>query len=213
LPKRTSTEYIVHVCTLAGWADCVAGGVEAIVDVGALPAVGVLAVPDELDPVEGLVDVDPLEDVEPPEDVEPLDDGAGDTIATVEVDGDDVVAVVEDVEDDDGVVDAGLVFSFGTALANGLRAMRASTTLGDSFLVSTFSVVDVCAPAGAAEGGAGTVGVVFADALLSRNTGTATTATTSSATTIHSLRSTRSRRSELILVLRWLCRPERPAGR
>jgi hypothetical protein len=210
LPKRTSTEYIVHVCTLAGWADCVAGAVEAIVDVGALPAVGVLAVPDELDPVEGLVDVDPLEDVVP------LEDGAGDTIATVEVDGDDVVAVVEVVEvveDDDGVAGAGLVFSFGTALANGLRAMRASTTLGDSFLVSTFSVVDVCAPAGAAEGGAGTVGAVFADALLSRNTGTATTATTSSATTIHSLRSTRSRRSELILVLRCSCRPERPADR
>jgi hypothetical protein len=37
---------------LAGWADCVAGGVEAIVDVGVLPAVGVLAAPDELETVD-----------------------------------------------------------------------------------------------------------------------------------------------------------------
>jgi hypothetical protein len=152
---------------------------------------------------------------------EPVEAGVGDTIATVEV-GDDVVAVVEVVEDADEDEDedpddegaAGLDASFGTALANGLRAMRASSTLGDSFfLVSTFCVVDVCAPAGEADGGAGTVGVELADALLSRNTGTATTATTSSATIIHSLRSTRSRRSELIPVLRSSGRPEWPAGR
>jgi hypothetical protein len=78
---------------------------------------------------------------------EPLAAGVGDTMATEDA-GDEVVGVVEVVEDDppDEDVDAedeGLDFSFGTALANGLRAMRASTTFGDSFLESTFCVVAV----------------------------------------------------------------------
>jgi hypothetical protein len=165
----------------------------------------------------GLLGVGVVEPVVPLVD-EPLEAGVGDTIATVEV-GEGAVAVVDvgvdcEDEDPDDAEDDGLEANFGTALANGLRAMRASSTLGDSFfLVSTFCVVDVCAPAGEADGGAGTVGVELADALLSRNTGTAATATTSSATIIHSLRSTRSRRSELILVLRSSRRPEWPAGR
>ncbi|MGZ4170410.1 MAG: hypothetical protein ACXVRN_03505 [Solirubrobacteraceae bacterium] len=204
MPKRTDTEYVVHDFTGAGFAAWVLGDVEAIVDVGVV-LVGVVA---------GLAAVDVCDVVE---------DwlvgvlGAGDTIATVEValDEDGVALdalVVDDVDDEPDDDDAGLELSFGTALANGLRAMRASTILAGS-LESTFFVVEACVPAGVAAGGAGTVGVVLADALLSRKTGTAATATRRSATTIHSLRSTRSRRSELILVLRSSRRPERSADR
>jgi hypothetical protein len=155
LPKRTSTEYVVHVCTVTGAVDCLLGEADAIVDVGVVRVIDAPARPDDVEPVDGLEDVDPLGAVEP------FEAGAGDTMATVEVDGGDVVAdvdVVEDDEPDDEDEDAGVELSLGTALANGLRAMRASSTLGDSFFfVSTFSVVAVSAPAGAADGGAGTV--------------------------------------------------------
>jgi hypothetical protein len=180
----------------------VVGGTDAIVEVG---VVGVV-VGVEAGGVEEL-----LED-------EPLVAGAGETIATVDVepddepDGDDVAAAVVDVDEDAVLADAGLELSLGTALANGSRAILASTTLtgsGDAVVL----VVVVCALVAVAAGGAGTVGVVLAEARLSRNTGTATTATTRIATTIHSLRSTRSRRSELILVLRSWCQPGWPTGR
>jgi len=66
--------------------------------------------------------------------------GDGDTIETVLVELDDVGARAVTVELDDVVVGeddpeaggAGLELSLGTALANGLRAMRASTTLAGS---------------------------------------------------------------------------------
>jgi hypothetical protein len=159
--------------------------------------------------------VDPAEDV--PEDDDPPVAGEGVTIDGV-VALVDVVEVVLELEDvlapvaGAGFAEAGLELSLGTAPANGSRAILANTTLTGS-VEDVVAVVVVWALAGVAAGGAGTVGVVLADAPLSRNTGTATTATSSAATTIHSLRSTRSRRSELILVLRSSCRPERPTGR
>ena len=95
--------------------------------------------------------------------VEPADDaleddesvvaGEGDTIETgaVELDDDGVVDVDEDavvlVDDDDSLEDvagAGLGLSLCTPLANGLRAMRASTTLTGS-AGRTPCVVAVCA--------------------------------------------------------------------
>ena len=155
------------------------------------------------------------------EDDEPEVAGEGDTIETgaVELDDDgvvdvdaDAVVLVEEDEPLEDVADAGLELSFGTPLANGSRAMRASTTFTGS-AEAVVAVVVVCVLIAVAAGGAGTVGVVLADAPLSRNTGAPTTATTRIATTIQSLRSTRSRRSELILVLRSSCRPRRRAGR
>jgi hypothetical protein len=154
------------------------------------------------------------------EDDEPVVAGEGDTIETGAVELDDGVVDVDAdavvlVEDDDpleDLADAGLELSFATPLANGLRAMRASATFTGS-AEAVVALVVVCAPIAVAAGGAGTVGVVLADAPLSRNTGAPTTATTRIATTIQSLRSTRSRRSELILVLRSSCRPRRRAGR
>jgi hypothetical protein len=152
------------------------------------------------------------------EDGEVVVAGEGDTIETGSVEpAEDGVVVVDDVVEVVGAAlvdelgDEGLDFSFGTPLAKGSRAMRASTTLTGS--VSEEGVVDVSLEVAVAAGGAGTVAVVSAEAPLSRNTGTATTATTRVATTIHSLRSTRSRRSELILVLRSWCRPGWPTGR
>jgi hypothetical protein len=147
--------------------------------------------------------------------------GEGDTIETGSVEPEDDGVVVEDdvvelvdaelLDELDELDDEGLDFSFGTALAKGSRAMRASTTLTGS--LSEDGVVDVALEVAVAEGGAGTVAVVSAEAPLSRKTGTARTATTRPATIIHSLRSTRSRRSELILILRSSCRPGWPTGR
>lgn len=156
-----------------------------------------------VDPAEGV-----LEDDDPPA------AGEGVTIDGV-VEVVDVVVAGEDVlelADAAGLVEAGLDLSFGTPLANGSRAILASTTLTGS-VEAVVVVVVVWVLAGVAAGGAGTVGVVLADAPLSRNTGTATMATSSAATAIHSLRSTRSRRSELILILRSSCRPGRSTGR
>jgi hypothetical protein len=188
----------------------VPGEVEAIVDVGAADEVDVLGAVAVVDGVE------PLELV--PDDEGPPVSGEGETIATVdaEVEGDAVAEVAEDpvaLDDEDCFWDTGLELSFGTPLANGSRAIRARTTLTGS-AEGVGAVVVVLALVAVAAGGAGTVGVVLADAPLSRSTGTATTATRSVATTIHSLRSTRSRRSELILILRSSsCRPRWPAGR
>jgi hypothetical protein len=160
------------------------------------------------------VEVDGVEELL---DEEPLEAGAGETIATVDVELDDdpdedgVEAAVVDAGED-AVLDAGLELSLGTPLANGLRAILASTTLTGS-ADAVVLVVVVCALVVVADGGAGTVGVVSAEPPLSRNAGMAATATTRIATTIHSLRSTRSRRSELILVLRSSWRPGRPTGR
>jgi hypothetical protein len=189
---------------LAGFVSCVSGDADAIVEVGAAPA------PEPVEPVD-----------DAPEDDESVVAGDGDTIETgaVELDGDGVVEVDADpvvlLEDDDPLedaADAGLEVSFGTPVANGLRAMRASTTFTGS-AEAVVALVVVCAVVAVAAGGAGTVGVVLADAPLSRNTGAPTRATTRMATTIHNLRSTRSRRSELILVLRSSCRARRPTGR
>jgi hypothetical protein len=204
LPKRTETEYIVHDWTLAGWDSCVSGEVDAIVEVG-----GVLVVVELPEPVEPADDALEVE--------EPVLAGEGDTIeaGAVELDDDGVADAVALVEDDDplgGVADAGLGLSFDTPLANGLRAMRASTTFTGS-ADGVVAPVVVCAVVAVAAGGAATVGVVLAEAPWSRNTGAPTRATTRIATTIHSLRSTRSRRSELILVLRSSRRPCRPTGR
>jgi hypothetical protein len=168
--------------------------------------VGVVAVVDAVDVVAG---DELLEE-------ELLVSGDGETIATVDVELDEEVAEVEAdavvVEDAGFFWVAGLELSFGTPPANGSRTMRASTTLTGS-AAGVVAVVVVAALVVVAAGGAGTVGVVLADAPLSRNTGTATTAMTRIATIIHSLRSTRSRRSELIPVLRWSCRPSWPTGR
>jgi hypothetical protein len=191
---------------LTGFAAWVLGEVEAIVDVGVLVLGGVAVLLEVVDVVEAVEELEPCE---------VLVSGEGDTIDTVEVGAvvvEDEVVVVEEDPDDGG---AGLDLSWGTALAKGLRAMRASTTfVGSAGLsLAVVAVVPVPAPdTGVADGGAGTVGVVRADALLSRNTGTAATATTRSATSIHSLRSTRSRRSAFISILR-SCRLETPAGR
>jgi hypothetical protein len=104
-----------------GWLPRGIGDTEATVEVGPVlvgvvlpaPLVGeLLALPVELPPA-----------------------GVGDTMATVEV-GDEVVAVVELVEDDvldEDVEGDGVELSFGTPLANGLRAIRANTTLAGSF--------------------------------------------------------------------------------
>lgn len=159
--------------------------------------------PEPVDPAE-----DVLEDGDPPAAGEGVTiDGVVAVVDVVEVGEDELeLADVADFEDE------GLELSFGTPLANGSRAILASTTLTGS-VEAVVSVDVVWALAGVAAGGAGTVGVVLADAPLSRNTGTAATATSSAATTIHSLRSTRSRRSELILVLRSSCQLGRPTGR
>jgi hypothetical protein len=197
LPKRTETEYSVHDWILAGFVACLSGDVEAIVEVGAVPA---------SEPVE------PVDDAREGEEAEMA--GEGDTIETGAVELDDADAVVLVADDDplEDVAGAGLGLSLCTPLANGLRAMRASTTFTGS-AEGVVAVVVACAVGAVAAGGAGTVGVVLADAPFSRNTGAPTRATTRIATTIHSLRSTRSRRSELILVLRSSCRARRPAGR
>jgi hypothetical protein len=113
----------------------VTGGTDAIVEVGA-ELEGVLELP--VGPVEA-----PLELAVDA----PAAAGVGDTMATLEA-GDEVVAVVEVVEDDppdedEDAEDEGLELSFGTALANGLRTMRASTTFVDSFFEVTFCVVAV----------------------------------------------------------------------
>lgn len=175
-----------------------------MVEVGVPPVVPV----PEPELVEGVLD-DVLEDDDPPV------VGEGETIDGVVV-LEDVVVVVPDEPADDALAEgAGLLLSFGTPLAKGSRAIRASTTLAGS-VDDVVDVVDVSAPAAVAvaAGGAGTVGVALADACLSKKTGTAATATTRIATTIQSLRSTRSRRSELIPVLRWWSwRPGWPAGR
>jgi hypothetical protein len=185
------------------------GDVEAIVEVGAVATVVPLPEPVEAADVPG--------DDDPPVAAE----GDGNTIDTgaVELDDDDVVdpaagdfAAVDDGDPADGLAEAGLELSLGTPLANGLRAIRASTTLTGS-AGGVVALVFVWALVAVAAGGAGTVGVVLAEAPFSRNTGTATTATTRIATTVHSLRSTRSRRSELIFTLRWSCRPGWPTGR
>lgn len=117
------------------------GDVDAIVEVGATVVAELV-----LEPVELLDDV-PVDDV--PEDEEVA--GDGDTIATgvVEVEDDgvevDALAVVlfdeEDDEPFDELDELGLELSFGTPLANGSRAIRASTTLGGS--VDRASAVDV----------------------------------------------------------------------
>jgi hypothetical protein len=180
----------------------VLGEVEAIVEVGVVLAVELL-----LDPVE------PVDDVL--EDEEPVPAGEGDTIETgvVEladdgaVDVDAEAVLLEDVDDDplDDVAAVGFELSLGTPLANGSRAIRASTTLAGS--LDGAGVVDVwLVVVAVADGGAGGSVVPPAGALLSSSIGTAAMPTTSSATTIHSLRSIRSRRSELIPGLRSRCR-------
>jgi hypothetical protein len=179
----------------------VLGGTDAVVEVGVL----------------GLVAAVDAAGVEEFVEEEVVVAGAGETIATVDVeldddpdeDGGDPAAV--EADDDAGLEDAGLELNLGTPLANGSRAIRARTTFTGSADEGVVAVV--WAPVAVAGGGTGTVGVALADARLSRNTGAATTATTKTATTIHSLRSTRSRRSELILVLRSSCRPGWPTGR
>lgn len=179
------------------------GGVEAIVEVGVALPVELL-----LDPVE------PVDDVL--EDEEPVLAGAGDTIETgaVELEDDAVVDVdpeaavlLEDDDDEplDDAAGAGFELSLGTPLANGSRAIRASTTLAGSF--DGAGVVDVwLGMVAVADGGAGGNVVPPAGVLLSSSIGTAAMASTSRATTIQSLRSIRSRRSELIPGLRSRCR-------
>jgi hypothetical protein len=174
-----------------------------------------------LDVVEALDEVEPPEE---PEDEGVLATGVGETIDGVDEPADDgvvvlvaVVAVEEDGEELLGLEDAGLELSFGTPLANGSRAIRASTTLTGSaeavVAVAVVAVVVVRALVAVTAAGAGTVGVVLAAAPLSRNAGTAAIATTRIATTIHSLRSTRSLRRAFILVLRSSSRPSQRAGR
>ncbi len=180
---------------------------DAIVDVGAVLVV--VALPELAEPADVLEDDEPVA----AGDGETMDTGAVELDDGVVVDpAEDALAAVDDDDAADDLFEAGLGLSFATPLANGSRAIRASTTLTGSG-VGVVAVVVVAAFVGVAAGGAGTVGVVLAVAPLSRNTGTAATATTRIATTIHSLRSTRSRRSELIPFLRWSCRPGWPAGR
>jgi hypothetical protein len=173
------------------------GDTDATVEVGAL-LVGVVAllVPFVVEPLA----------LEPPVELPP--EGAGETIDTGE-EAEEPLVVEEEVEEllDDVLLlaDAGLELSFGTPLANGSRAIRASTTFAGS--LDGAGVVEVwLLVVAVAEGGAGGSAVPPADALLSSSVGTAAIPTTSSATTIHSLRSIRSRRSELIPGLRWRCR-------
>ncbi|MGH2896212.1 MAG: hypothetical protein ACRDPM_23490 [Solirubrobacteraceae bacterium] len=92
-----------------------------------------VALSEPLEPADGVLEGD-----------EPVVAGEGDTIETGAVELDDDEGVV-DVDEDavvlvaaDDVDDAGLVLSLGTPLANGSRAMPASTTL-------TGSVADVVA--------------------------------------------------------------------
>ena len=94
----------------------VLGGAEAIVEVGVLLA-GVLV----LGPVELPEDAELLEAVEL------VEAGEGDTIDGVVV-LEDVVAV-EGAVGDELVAAVGFGLSLGTPLANGLRAIRASSTL------------------------------------------------------------------------------------
>jgi hypothetical protein len=168
----------------------VVGEVEAIVEVGVVLA-GVVEEADEFE-----------EELDPPVEATVALPVAADE-ATVEA----VEAVLPDEEELDELVLAGFELSCGTPAAKGLRAIRASSTLAGTSLGCLAGVVDVWLVVAAVEvvaaaGGAGRTGALVAEALLSRNTGTAITATTSAATTIHSLRSSRSRRSELILGLR-----------
>jgi hypothetical protein len=163
----------------------VSGRVDAIVEVGRVLAADPLAPVDVAD--------------------EALEAGAGETIDTgvVELEGDEVVDAGVDASaagEDDDLAEAGLELSLGTPLANGSRAMRASTTLTGSS-AGAWVVVVVWLDVAPAAGGAGGSAVPPADPPLSRRTGMATRATIRSATTGQSLRSTRSRRSALILVL------------
>ena len=146
------------------------------------------------------------EDAELLEAVELVEAGEGDTIDGVVV-LEDVVAV-EGAVGDELVAAVGFGLSLGTPLANGLRAIRASSTLAGTVELSGVAVwrpTEVVVDAVDAAGGTGTVGAPPADALLSSSIGTAMRPTTSSATTIQSLRSIRSLRSELILDLRSSC--------
>ena len=86
--------------------------------------------------------MDLVDDVKLLEEPELVAIGVGETIDGGEVEPDDdgvvvlvaVVAVEEEDEDEEllDFVDAGLELSFGTPLANGSRAIRASTTLTGS---------------------------------------------------------------------------------
>src|SRR6185437_1687700 len=104
----------------------------------------------------------------------------------------EVVVVVDEPADEELDELAGLVLSFGTPLAKGLRAIRASKTLAGTFELSgvaDWPSPDVVVEPADAAGGTGTVAAPPAGAVLSSNTGTAATPTISSATTIQSLRS------------------------
>lgn len=167
------------------------GDVEAIVEVGGVPA----AEPPPLALVEAVEDA--LEIGEPlAGDGDTIDAGAVVLDEDEAVDDEDVLASA----DDDGRVDeVGLELSLCTPLANGSRAIRASSTLTGT-LAGACAVV-VWLDAGLAAGGAGGNAVPPAVDPLRSSTGTATRATTRSATTGQSLRSRRSRRSALITVL------------
>lgn len=185
------------------------GDVEAIVEVGVVLVVA--ALPEPVEPVEEVLDDDEL-----------VVAGEGDTIeaGVVELDedgvveaDDDVPAPVADAPADD-VDEAGPELSLDTPLANGSRAMRASTTFTGS--LEGARVVDVWLEVVLAAGGAGGSVVPPAGAPLSSSTGTATRARIRSATTGQSLRSSRSRRSALIPVppgCCWTCRRRTPPHR
>lgn len=93
--------------------------------------------------------VDVVDEVELLEEPEVVAIGVGETIDGVEVAPDDdgvvVLAAVVAVEEDDEelleVVGAGLELSFATPLANGSRAIRASTTLTGSAEAAVAAVV------------------------------------------------------------------------
>jgi hypothetical protein len=197
LPNRTDTEYIVHDWGVVGLSVWVLGAAEAIVEVGVLGA-GVAGV---LDPVDASVEDELV--------VEAGVLGAGDTIEGVVAVVAAVLALDAELDDEALAGLAGFVLSFGTPLANGLRAIRARRTFAGTVELSgtvVLSPADVEVEAVDAAGGTGTVGAPPAGVLLSSSTGTAMSPTTSRATTIQSLRSTRSLRSELILDLRSSCR-------
>jgi hypothetical protein len=182
---------------LTGWT---VGGVDAIVEVGVVGVVEAVGLPPELEDEAPALELG----VEPTVALPVA--GVGETIAMV-LEPDVLLPVDEDVEEALADFELGLELSCDTLAANGLRAMRASSTLvgaSDGFaVVEVRPVVEVVeVDALLAAGGAGSTGALVADALLSSSTGTATTAAISAATTIHSLRSSRSRRSELIPGLR-----------
>jgi hypothetical protein len=105
---------------LVGVVLCVLGGADAIVEVG--PVLVVVPLPAAPEPDDVLDDDDPVA-------------GEGDTIDAVDGEPDEGVVVVETdvvVVDDACVWDAGLELSFGTPLAKGSRAIRASTTFAGS---------------------------------------------------------------------------------